>query len=123
MKTMQIFDPAMCCPTGVCGPSVDKELIRISTILYHLKKNGITVERFNLSSTPQVYVDNKEINRLLMDEGVDILPVIMVEGVVVKTKGYPSNEEFCEWLGVSEDQLRSSLSGIGKAPGATEEQG
>ena len=24
MKKMVIYDPAMCCSTGVCGPSVDK---------------------------------------------------------------------------------------------------
>lgn len=116
MKKMQIYDPAMCCPTGVCGPSVDKELIRISTILYNLKKNGIQVERFNLSSTPQVYVDNEAINSLLVAEGVEILPVIVVEGEVVKTKGYPTDEEFCQWLGVSEACLRTNLMALGKAP-------
>ncbi len=116
MKKMQIYDPAMCCPTGVCGPSVDKELIRISTILYNLKKNGIQVERFNLSSTPQVYVDNEAINSLLVGEGVEILPVIMVEGEVVKTKGYPTDEEFCQWLDVSEACLRTNLTALGKAP-------
>lgn len=116
MKKMQIYDPAMCCPTGVCGPSVDKELIRISTILYNLKKNGITVERFNLSSTPQVYVDNETINSLLTGEGVEVLPVIVVEGEVMKTKGYPTDEEFCQWLGVSEACLRTNLTALGTAP-------
>jgi hypothetical protein len=26
MAKMQVFDPAMCCSTGVCGPSVDPTL-------------------------------------------------------------------------------------------------
>ncbi len=53
MKKMVIFDPAMCCSTGVCGPSVDKNLLRVSTILNRLEKKGIKVERHNLSSDPK----------------------------------------------------------------------
>ena len=38
MKKMMIFEPAMCCSTGVCGPSVDENLLRVSTIINRLKK-------------------------------------------------------------------------------------
>ena len=50
MKRMSIYEPAMCCDTGVCGVNVDPELVRISTVINNLKKNGITIERYNLSS-------------------------------------------------------------------------
>ena len=53
MKKMVIYDPAMCCPTGVCGPSVDKNLLRVATLLNRLEKRGIKVERHNLSDNPQ----------------------------------------------------------------------
>lgn len=96
MKKMVIFDPAMCCSTGVCGPSVDKNLLRVSTVINRLEKKGVLVERHNLTSNPQIFVDNKEINKMLNDEGIDILPVTMVDGKVVKTKEYPTNEEFCK---------------------------
>lgn len=86
MKKMIIFDPAMCCSTGVCGPSVDPELLRVATIINRLKNNGILVERHNLTSNPQIFVDNKEINEILNKEGVEILPVTMVDGIIVKTK-------------------------------------
>lgn len=108
MKKMIIFEPAMCCPTGVCGPSVDKELLRISIVLNNLKNNGVVVERHNLSNNPQIFVENKEINKILNDEGIEVLPVIMVDGVVVKTKSYPTNEEFCSLLDVTEDYLKAS---------------
>ena len=52
MKKMQIFEPAMCCPTGLCGVGVDPELLRISAVLNSLKKNGVTVDRFNLTDAP-----------------------------------------------------------------------
>lgn len=49
---IRVFDPPMCCSTGVCGPSVDPELVRFSADLDWLKAQGVTVERYNLSSSP-----------------------------------------------------------------------
>ncbi len=98
MKKMIIFDPAMCCSTGVCGPSVNPELLRVSTILNNLNSNGILVERYNLTNNPQIFVDNKTINELLMKNGVDVLPVTMVDGKIVKISSYPTNDEFCTLL-------------------------
>lgn len=106
MKKMIIFEPAMCCSTGVCGPSVNKELLRVSIVLNNLKNNGILVERYNLSNNPQIFVDNKTINEILNKDGVEVLPVTMVDGIVMKTKAYPTNGEFCNYLEVSADYLR-----------------
>jgi len=109
MKKMVIYDPAMCCPTGVCGPSVDKNLLRVATLLSRLEKRGIKVERHNLSDNPQAFVDNKAVNKLLVDEGVDVLPITMVDGEVVKTGEYPTNEEFVELLEIPEEYIMSEL--------------
>ncbi len=109
MKKMVIFDPAMCCSTGVCGPSVDKNLLRVSTVLNRLEKKGISVERHNLSSNPKIFVDNKIVNKLLVDEGVDVLPIIIVDGEVIKTKEYPTNEEFVKFLEIPEEYIMSEL--------------
>ena len=40
MKRMQIFEPAMCCSTGLCGVGVDPELLRVSAVLNTLRKNA-----------------------------------------------------------------------------------
>jgi len=109
MKKMVIFDPAMCCSTGICGPSVDKDLLRVSTVLNRLKNKGIVVERHNLTNNPQIFVDNKEINTMLNSDGVDVLPVTMVDGIVVKTKAYPTNEEFCKLLDIPSDYLKAVI--------------
>lgn len=109
MKKMTIFEPAMCCSTGVCGPSVDQELLRVSTVINNLKNKGVIVERHNLSSNPQAFVDNKEINSIINNEGVAALPVTMVEGEVVKTKTYPTDQEFCSFLGLPEDYLKAPI--------------
>lgn len=109
MKKMEIFDPAMCCSTGVCGPSVDTNLLRVSTLLNRLEKKGVKVERHNLSDNPKVYIDNKIVNQFLIDEGVDVLPITMLDGEVVKTKEYPTNEEFVKFLEIPEEYTMSGL--------------
>ena len=109
MKKMIIFEPAMCCSTGVCGPGVDRQLLRVSSIINNLKNNGILVERYNLSSNPQMFVDNKTINKMLNESGIEVLPVTMVDGIVVKTKKYPTDEEFGDLLDVPVSSLKSVI--------------
>lgn len=109
MKKMIIFDPAMCCSTGVCGPGVDPELLRVSTVLNNLKQNGIHVERYNLSHNPEAFVHNQTINQLLNQEGVSILPVTVMDGHIIKTGSYLSNQEFCQYLGIPEGYLATPV--------------
>lgn len=105
MKTMFIYEPALCCETGVCGVSVDPELLRISTVANNLKKNGVTLQRYNLNSNPQAFVDNTDINQLIMKDGIEALPATVVDGQIVKTKAYPTNGEIVMWLNISADDL------------------
>ena len=100
MKKMQIFEAAMCCSTGLCGVSVDPELLRVSTVLNSLKKNNIEVQRFNLSDSPQEFVNNKVVNNFINEKGVDDLPVTILDGEIVLTGKYPTNEELVKLLDV-----------------------
>jgi len=109
MKKMIIFEPAMCCSTGVCGPGVDRQLLRVSTVINNLKNNGVIVERYNLSGNPQIFVDNKIINEMLNESGVEVLPITVVDDVVVKTKTYPTDEEFSNLLDVTVSSLKSAI--------------
>lgn len=107
MKKMYLYEPAMCCESGVCGVGVDAELLRVSTVINHLRKNGITVERYNLSSAPAEFIKNKTVNELIHKEGVDILPIAVVEDQMMKSGSYPTNEEFVSWLEISEELLEN----------------
>lgn len=102
---MIIYEPAMCCSTGLCGVGVDPELLRISTVLASLGKNGIKVERYNLTNAPQEFIKNTEVNQLITKDGVDILPAIVLDGKVVITKRYPTNDEFISMLNVPRSYL------------------
>ena len=100
MKKVSIYEPAMCCETGLCGVGVDPELLRVSTVLNTLKKNGIVVHRYNLSNAPQEFVNNKTVNEFINVNGVDELPAVVVDGEIVITGRYPTNEEFSSMLGI-----------------------
>ena len=101
MSKIQIFDPAMCCSTGLCGPSINPQLLRVATVINNLKQKGIVIERYNLNSNPKAFVDNIKVNELLKTKGVRILPITVVDGEIVKTKEYLSNEEFSKYLNIS----------------------
>lgn len=111
MKTIEIYDPAMCCSTGVCGPSIDTNLLRVATTINTLAEKGITIKRFNLGSEPQAFIANKKINDLLQKEGAEVLPVTLVDGEVAKTKEYPTNEEFSTWLEIQIESNEPSEQG------------
>ncbi|MPN36550.1 Arsenical resistance operon trans-acting repressor ArsD [bioreactor metagenome] len=104
MKKMIIYEPAMCCSTGLCGVGIDPELLRISTVLASLEKNEIKVERYNLTNAPQEFIKNAEVNQLI-SKGVDVLPITVLDGKVVITKRYPTNDEFISMLNVPRSYL------------------
>ncbi len=105
MKKMKIFEPAMCCPTGLCGVGVDPELLRISAVLDTLKKQGITVDRFNLNSAPAEFITDQTINAYINEKGAEGLPAVIVDGEIVITGRYPTNGEFAKLLDLPENVL------------------
>ncbi|MDD2189501.1 MAG: arsenite efflux transporter metallochaperone ArsD [Eubacteriales bacterium] len=105
MKKMKIYEPAMCCPTGLCGVGVDPELLRMSTVLETLKKHGAIVERFNLNSAPAEFIKDNIINVYINEKGTEGLPAVMVDDEIVITGRYPTNEEFTKFLSLPEDVL------------------
>lgn len=106
MKKIEIFDPAMCCSTGVCGPSVDPELTRVASAVYSLEQKKFDITRYNLANDPGAFADNEAVNQILHEKGPDALPVTLLNGEVIKTGTYPSNEELAEWLDVKADELQ-----------------
>lgn len=103
MKKIEIFEPAMCCPTGLCGAVVDPELLRISSSFDQLSKTTIQTKRYNLSGSPMEFMNNGSINKLIGEKGIEILPVTLVDGNVVLTQRYPKNEELERMLDLPEN--------------------
>ncbi len=97
---VEIYDPAMCCSSGLCGPTLDPVLVKMNDAVLALKKQGIEVERFNLAQQPKAFLDNGEIAELLQKNGKKILPVIVVNGEIFRTGQYPAYEDLCKALGI-----------------------
>lgn len=107
MSKLEIFDPAMCCSTGVCGPSINKELLRVATAINNMTKKEVSITRYNLSSNPQAFIDNKKVNEYLNEQGAEVLPITLVDGEVMKIKEYPTNDEFALWSGLTKEEVAS----------------
>jgi AhpD family alkylhydroperoxidase len=101
MSTIQIFDPALCCNTGVCGVDVDQQLVNFAADVDWAKKNGARIERFNLAQQPQAFANHAEIRRLLETQGEAALPAVVVEGNIKLSGSYPSRDQLAEWAGIA----------------------
>ncbi len=97
---IEIYDPAMCCSSGLCRPSIDPVLVKMNDAVLALKKQGIEVERFNLAQQPKAFMENLEVKSLLTKNGKKILPITLINGKVFKRGEYPSYEELCQTLDI-----------------------
>lgn len=77
----------------------------MATTINALTKKGVSIIRYGLSSEPQAFVDNKKVNEFLKKEEVNVLPITLVDGEIVKTKAYPTDDEFAKWTGLSKDEF------------------
>lgn len=102
MKTIQVFDPALCCSTGVCGVDVDQTLVNFSADVDWAKQNGARIERFNLAQQPLAFAGNALVKAFLERSGQDALPVILVDGEVALAGRYPTRKELARWAGCVE---------------------
>jgi hypothetical protein len=93
MKKITIYDPAMCCTTGVCGPEVDPLLTRFAGMLSKLGSSGVVVERYNLAQQPMAFAQNAAVRAELEERGVEALPLIYVDGQLELRGRYPETEE------------------------------
>jgi hypothetical protein len=99
---LEVFDPAMCCSSGVCGPGVDPELSRFAGDLKWLSSRGISVARFNLAQQPAAFVANVVVNAALKEDET-CLPLVLLDGRIVSSKRYPTRDELAASAGLTED--------------------
>jgi hypothetical protein len=104
---IEVFDPAMCCSTGVCGPSVDPALAKFAADLDWLASTGSTVRRFNLGQEPAAFAENLRVRALLTEQGESALPVIFADGELRASGRIPAREELAAWASVEVPGLRS----------------
>ena len=98
MKTIQVYDPPMCCSTGICGTDIDPDLVNFAAMLSQLGTHGIKIERYNLGQQPMAFVQNSAVKAFLDKEGAEALPLIFWDGEVHLKGRYPTKEERPGWF-------------------------
>lgn len=101
-STVEFFDPPMCCPTGLCGPTLDQTLLDVNEMILALKAEGVTVERYQMTGHPHKFINHPEVMRLVRERQMESLPITVVQGQVIKSGAYPILAEvttaLAEWV-------------------------
>jgi arsenite-transporting ATPase len=97
---LTVFDPALCCPTGVCGAVVDPALARFVADVEQLRARGGQVRRFNLAQEPDAFASNQVVRAALASKGTTCLPLVLVDGAIVSEGSYPDRTRLFELAGL-----------------------
>ncbi len=87
---VELFDPPLCCPSGVCGPTIDPVLLDVNEMVLTLQGEGVAVARYQMASHAQAFVNNREVFRLVREQQLSALPITVVDGRVIKVGAYPT---------------------------------
>jgi hypothetical protein len=90
---VEIFDPPMCCPTGLCGPTLDQTLLDVSEMILALQRDNLRVERYQMTSHPNAFLANTEVMKLVREKQMEALPITVVHGKVIKAGAFPTLTE------------------------------
>ncbi len=88
MVKIDVFDPPMCCASGVCGPEMDPDLTRFAAELDAFRRQGVVVARYNLAQEPMAFVQNEVVQAALQEDD-RCLPLVLLDGQVVSRERYP----------------------------------
>jgi len=104
-KTLKVYDPAMCCPTGICGTNIDSALVEFAGAVKTAAEHGVAVERFNLAQQPQAFAQNPQVKKDLTELGHTKLPFIYINGEPKMSGRYPSAKELFTFLGMEKKSV------------------
>jgi hypothetical protein len=102
MANIQVFDPALCCSSGVCGVDVDQQLVGFAADVDWAAQNGFQIDRYNLAQQPLAFADNPVVKSFLERSGAEGLPLILIDGEIALAGRYPSRADLARWLGITE---------------------
>ncbi|RZL84288.1 MAG: arsenite efflux transporter metallochaperone ArsD [Rhodococcus sp. (in: high G+C Gram-positive bacteria)] len=112
MSTIEIFEPALCCNTGVCGDDVDQVLVAFSADMDWVRSQGGDIARFNLASEPLAFAEREPVTAFLQVSGSEGLPLVLVDGVTAITGRYPDRTQLAKWAGLTEAPAAAAPAGI-----------
>lgn len=103
MTDVIIFEEAMCCPSGVCGPDPDEELVAFTRTVDRLEEEyDLDITRASMAHATELFLENEEIYDTVQENGPSVLPITMIDDDVVAKGEYLGYETFA-------DELRNRL--------------
>lgn len=108
MSSIQIYDPALCCSTGVCGVEVDETLVSAAADIGWAQQRGAAIERFSLAQQPLAFALNPVVGGFLQRSGAEALPLVLVDGEVALAGRYPNRAELARWAGLTSLNVASA---------------
>lgn len=113
MKSIQVFDPALCCSSGVCGVDVDQALVSFAADAEWARQQGVQIERFNLAQQPMAFAENPTVKGFLESAGQEALPLTLADGALVLAGRYPTRADLARWCGIALRAVEAEVSGCG----------
>lgn len=98
MPEVTVYEPPLGCSTGYCGPDGEDTLEAFGAVLEGLARAGVHVERYNLGHHPGAFAGNPQVRGMLTSEGIQCLPLVIVDGEVACKGAYPGRADFHEAL-------------------------
>jgi len=100
MTELQLYEEAMCCSTGVCGPDPDDELVEVSAALDQLDEEfeNVEISRANMQHNIDEFLETQRIYDLVQENGPSILPITVVDDEIIAKEEYLDYNELAETL-------------------------
>ncbi|TFC29944.1 arsenite efflux transporter metallochaperone ArsD [Cryobacterium sp. TMT1-3] len=109
MVAIRIYEPALCCDTGVCGVDVDQSLVEVTASVRSLQEQGADIQRHNLATDPLAFTTDETVRAFMHVVGSTGLPLTVVDGVTVATGSYPSKAQLLAFAGLAAPTARVEL--------------
>ncbi len=113
MPVINVYEPALCCSTGVCGPDLDQALVTFTADFDHLRGLGADISRHNLASDPAAFAGNDSVRCFLEVAGSAGLPLTMVDGVTVATGRYPARDQLLRYASLARAAAPAGVAELG----------
>ncbi len=97
-KKITLYEPTLCCSSGVCGPNPDMALVSLQDTIAKCKNQGVETERFQITTHPRKFTENAEVMKLMQSQQLKCLPITSVDGKIVKYGSYPTLAELMPYF-------------------------
>lgn len=100
-RKIEIFDPSMCCSSGLCGPTPDPVLLKVNEAVGRLGKEyaDLTINRHMFGRAFEPFTETPAVMDLIREQGLAALPITVLDGREVVAAGrYPTYEELKQAL-------------------------